>query len=187
MSSPKFFASAERFRAWLEANADTATELAVGFHKVDSGRPSMTWSESVDEALCFGWIDGVRKRLGDDAYMIRFTARKTTSIWSAINIAKFQQLQAEGRVKPAGERAFSHRKEARSVVYAYEQELTATLTAEEQRIFKRAKAAWRYFEGCPPSYRKVLLHWVTTARRAETRASRLATLMSACAEGKRLR
>jgi len=187
MTSPKFFANAELFRAWLDANADTATELAVGFHKVESGRPSMSWPESVDEALCHGWIDGVRKRIDDDAYMIRFTPRKSTSIWSAINIARYQQLLAEGRVRPAGVKAFSHRKEARSVVYAYEQESTAALTAEELRRFKRAKTAWDYFEECPPSYRKVVLHWVTTAKREETRASRLATLMAACAKGERLR
>lgn len=182
-----FFETAAAFRRWLQAHAGEAAELIVGFHKVGSGRPSMGWSESVDEALCFGWIDGVRKRIDDASYLIRFTPRKTTSIWSAINIAKFHALQAEGRMRPAGEQAFSHRREAKSVVYAYEQEATARLSPLEIRGFKQHAAAWKYFEACPPSCRKVLLHWVTTAKRAQTRASRLATLIEACAAGRRLR
>ncbi len=187
MTSATFFASAKDFRGWLEHHAGMATELVVGFYKVGSGRPSMVWSESVDEALCFGWIDGVRKRIDDEAYQIRFTPRKPTSIWSAINIAKFERLQASGRMTPAGVKAFSHRKLEKSVVYAYEQESTAQLSTPELRRFKRDKAAWAYFDACPPGYKKVLLHWVTTAKKTETRASRLATLMQACAAGRRLR
>jgi uncharacterized protein YdeI (YjbR/CyaY-like superfamily) len=187
MTPPKFFASAKAFRRWLMGNADTSSELIVGFYKVGSTRPSMTWSESVDEALCFGWIDGVRKRINDESYLIRFTPRKPTSIWSAINIAKFHQLQASGQMTPSGARAFAHRRDEKSAVYAYEQEITADLSLRESRTFKRDRTAWGYFESCPPSYKKVLLHWVTTAKKAETRASRLVTLIEACAAGKRLR
>lgn len=187
MTTPTFFENHEAFRTWLETHAATAAELIVGFHKVGSGCPSMAWAESVDEALCFGWIDGVRRRIDDASYQIRFTPRKQTSTWSAVNIAKVGQLQAEGRMTPAGTKAFDHRKEENSVIYAYEQEATAQLSREESQVFKRNKAAWKYFESCPPGYRKVLLHWISTARRAETRASRLVTLIEACAAGKRLR
>ena len=187
MSVALFFESGLALRGWLEHHAATAAELVVGFYKVGSGRPSMVWSESVDEALCFGWIDGVRKRIDDEAYQIRFTPRKPTSIWSAINIAKFEQLQASGRMTPAGVKAFSHRKLEKSVVYAYEQESTAQLSTPELRHFKRDKAAWAYFSACPPGYKKVLLHWATSAKKPETRASRFTTLTQACAAGKRLR
>jgi uncharacterized protein YdeI (YjbR/CyaY-like superfamily) len=168
-----------------EASASSA-ELLVGFHKVGTGQPSMSWSQSVDEALCFGWIDGVRKRVDDATYTIRFTPRKPGSIWSAINIAKVAQLQAEGRMTPAGAEAFARRTEARSMVYAYEQEVAAELSAAELREFKRSQAAWRYFESAPPGYKKQMLHRVCTAKKAETRATRLAKLIEACAAGLRL-
>ncbi len=184
---PTFFDSAAAFRAWLEANAANSAECLVGFWKVDSGRPSMTWPESVDQALCFGWIDGVRKRIDDQAYQIRFTPRKPASIWSAVNIQKFEQLTAAGRMTDAGARAYALRTADRSVVYAYEQPAEAELTAGELRDFKNNRTAWLYFEACPPSYRKVLLHWITSAKRPETRAGRLHKLMEASREGKRLR
>ena len=187
MASPRFFESAGAFRAWLVKNAATASELLVGYHKVATGRPSMSWSESVDEALCFGWIDGVRKRIDDDTYSIRFTPRKATSIWSAINIGKVEQLRAHGRMTPQGESAFASRTEARSVVYAYEQKATAELSPDEVRAFMRKKLAWRFFEATPPSYKKVILHWITSAKRAETRAARLTKLIEACIAGQRLR
>lgn len=187
MAKPRFFEDAQAFRAWLLANASSETELLVGYHKVGTGRPSMTWSESVDEALCFGWIDGVRKRIDDHTYTIRFTPRKQTSIWSAINIAKVEQLRQQGRMTPAGAKAFASRTEAKSVVYAYEQESTVELSATERRDFQRNKAAWKYFEATPPGYRKVILHWVTTAKRPDTRASRMAKLMAACSKAQRLR
>ena len=187
MTAPQFFATAAQFRQWLTRHAATSVELIVGFHKVGSGRPSMSWSESVDEALCFGWIDGVRKRIDEQAYQIRFTPRKPTSIWSAINIAKFHRLQAEARMQPAGAKTFAHRSEAKSVIYAYEQAETASLSPDEVRAFKEHKAAWRFLEGTPPSYRKVVLHWVVQAKKPETRAARLAKLFEVCAAGERLR
>jgi uncharacterized protein YdeI (YjbR/CyaY-like superfamily) len=183
----RFFKSAEAFRRWLQAHAATAAELVVGFHKVGSGQPSMRWPESVDEALCFGWIDGVRKRIDDHAYQIRFTPRKPSSNWSAVNIAKFHALEAQGRMTAAGRQVFARRSEAKSRIYAYEQGRTAELQPEEWQAFRQDKQAWAFFEGTPPSYRKVLLHWVTTAKRPETRASRLARLIEACHAGVRLR
>ena len=146
----------------------------------------MTWSESVDEALCYGWIDGVRKRVDDTAYNIRFTPRKTTFIWSAININKVKDLQQQGRMTPAGEKAFSHRTEAKSRIYAFEQTECAELSAEERSAFKREKTAWAYFEACPPGYKKQMLHRITTVKRAETRAARLAKLVQACKKGERI-
>jgi uncharacterized protein YdeI (YjbR/CyaY-like superfamily) len=186
MTAPTFFASTRAFRDWLEAHADTATELLVGYHKVDTGVPSMTWSESVDEALCFGWIDGVRKRVDPATYTIRFTPRKPTSIWSAINIAKVERLQAEGRMTAAGLQAFARRTAARSVVYAYEQEAASELSPDELRAFKREKAAWKYFEAAPPGYRRQMLHRVCSAKKPETRRARFEKLVSACTAGVRL-
>lgn len=187
MAEPTFFDSAAGFGAWLERHAATATELLVGFHKVGSGRPCMSWSESVDEALCHGWIDGVRKRIDDERYQIRFTPRKATSIWSAVNIAKVAQLQAQGRMTPAGARAFAQRVDGKSKVYAYEQPETASLSAAEAAAFEKCAPAWAFFEATPPSYRKVMLHWVTTARKPETRAARFDRLLEACTAGEQLR
>ncbi len=187
MNAPKFFENANAFRQWLEANAGSATEILVGFYKVGTGRSSMSWSESVDEALCFGWIDGVRKRIDDTTYSIRFTPRKPTSIWSAINIAKVEQLQTEGRMMPAGAKAFAKRTEAKSVVYAHEQEKTAELSSAELRVFRRNKVAWSFFGSTPPGYKKVVLHWVSSAKKPETRAARLNKLLEASAAGQRLR
>lgn len=187
MSTPRYFATAAKFRAWLAAHASARSELLVGFHKVDSGKPSMTWGESVDEALCFGWIDGVRKRIDEHAYSIRFTPRKIGSIWSAINIAKVEQLRAEGRMTAAGEHAFAQRTAHKSVVYAYEQADTAELSVAQISTFKHDEAAWKYWEACPPGYRKTLMHWIASAKREQTRVSRLATLIDACRHGKRLR
>lgn len=184
---PRFFATAAEFRAWLEANAATATELLIGFYKVDSGRPSMSWPSSVDEALCVGWIDGVRRRIDDRAYSIRFTPRKADSIWSAVNIAKVAQLRAQGRMHPAGEAAFARRSEARSKVYSHERLSDAELSPDEACAFAAEAEAWRYFASTPPGYRRVVLHWVTSAKKAETRAARLARLVAACAAGQRLK
>lgn len=186
MTEPVFFADAAAFRSWLEAHAATATELLVGFHKVGSGQPSMSWPESVDEALCFGWIDGRRKRIDDTAYSIRFTPRKAGSIWSTVNIAKMDSLRAAGRMLPAGERAFALRTEAKSGIYSHEQAQAAELAEDELRTFRRDAAAWAYFEKLPPGYRKTVLHWINTAKKPDTRAARLAKLVQACAESRRL-
>jgi uncharacterized protein YdeI (YjbR/CyaY-like superfamily) len=200
MSHPKpsylFFADAAAFRTWLEKHAATATELLVGYYKVGSGRPSMTWSESVDEALCFGWIDGVRRSIDEQSYCIRFTPRRPGSTWSAVNIAKVEALRAAGRMTPAGEAAYALRLAHKSAIYSYEQQqqtqaatpLPAELSAAELRLFKRDKSAWAFFNDAhPPSARKTLLHWVCSAKKAETRATRLAKLIAACAAGERLR
>lgn len=186
MTEPVFFADAAAFRSWLDTHAASATELLVGFHKVGSGQPSMTWPESVDEALCFGWIDGRRQRIDDTAYSIRFTPRKAGSIWCMVNIAKMDALRAAGRMLPAGERAFALRTEAKSGIYSHEQAQAAELADDELQAFRRDAAAWIYFEKLPPGYRKTILHWITTAKKPETRAARLAKFIGACAAGIRL-
>ncbi|HET8937008.1 MAG TPA: YdeI/OmpD-associated family protein [Polyangiales bacterium] len=186
ISNAKFFASPAAFRSWLVEHHDVETELVVGFYKVDSGKPSMTWSESVDEALCFGWIDGVRRSLGPDAYTIRFTRRRPKSFWSAINVAKIEKLQAAGKMYPAGEHAFSLRTAERTAVYSFERAEEALLTADEQRHFKRDKKAWAFFVAQAPSYKRIALHWVITAKRAETRTRRLEKLVEDSGAGRRL-
>lgn len=147
----------------------------------------MTWSESVDEALCFGWIDGVRRRIDDARYSIRFTPRKPGSIWSAINIAKVAQLQLDGRMTPTGLAAFAKRTAAKSSIYSHEQEHPAELTALELQTFKRNQAAWAFLESMPAGYRKVVFHWVASAKRPETRVARFGKLVDACAAGERLK
>ena len=185
MPTPTFFATPAHFRRWLEKHAATTPELLVGFHKVGCGTPSITWPESVDEALCFGWIDGVRRRIDEVSYSIRFTPRRPTSIWSAINLAKVAELEAQWRMTDAGRASFALRNEAKSRIYAYERAVAA-LTPEQEREFKRNKPAWKYWEAAPPGYRKVLLHYVSSAKKPETRQARLLKLIAACAEGKRL-
>jgi uncharacterized protein YdeI (YjbR/CyaY-like superfamily) len=186
MTSPVFFEDASDFRIWLAAHAHEAKELLVGFHKVGTGKPCMTWSESVDQALCYGWIDGVRKGVDDATYTIRFTPRKAGSIWSAVNIDKVAKLREQGLMTPAGEAAFALRSEDRSRVYSHERDTPAELAPEDLARFRRHKAAWAYFEACPPGYRKRMLHIVTSAKKPETRAARLERLIEACAEGRRL-
>ena len=183
---PVFFPCAEDFRAWLAARGGTETELAVGFHRIATGRPSLTWPEAVAEALCAGWIDGVRRRIDDTSYQIRFTPRRPGSIWSAVNLATAERLQAEGRMQPAGLEAFARRIELKTRVYSYEQEEDPALTVVELKLFRRDKAAWAYFESLPPGYRRTMLHWLTEAKQAPTRARRLAKFMAACAAGVRL-
>ena len=185
--SPVFFEDAAAFRRWLAHNGERATELIVGFRKVGTGEPSLTWPQSVDEALCFGWIDGVRKRIDDRSYQIRFTPRRPDSIWSAINVARIHALTTLGRMQPAGLAAFAQRTQRKSSVYSYEQAGTLQLTAKEIREFKKISApAWRYFETSPLGYRRTILHWVTSAKQPATRARRLARLVAACKAGQRL-
>lgn len=185
--APTFFASAAHFGRWLQTNHAKATELLVGFHKVDSGVPSMSWPESVDEALCFGWIDGVRKRIDDASYQIRFTPRRPGSIWSHVNVAKVAQLTEQGRMQPAGLAAFAARSDRKTGVYAFEREAPAALDAAELRVFKKNKAAWAFFDATPPGYQRVLTHWIVSAKQAATRERRLAQLIEASAEQRRLR
>lgn len=182
---PRFFASAEQFRAWLEENHDRRSELLVGFYKRASGRPSMTWPESVDQALCFGWIDGVRKRIDDESYSIRFTPRRPGSIWSAVNIRRATELLALGRMHPEGRRAFEQREEKRSRVYSYENAPQSLPAAGEEK-FRSNKKAWAWFSAQPPWYRSVTIRWVCSAKKEETRARRLAQLIDDSAHGRRI-
>jgi uncharacterized protein YdeI (YjbR/CyaY-like superfamily) len=185
--APKFFASAHKFRIWLSKYSASEAELVVGFYKVDSGRPSMSWPQSVDEALCYGWIDGVRKRIDDLSYQVRFTPRKHTSIWSAVNIAKFELLSSQGKMTAAGAAAYAHKTDRKSAVYAYEQAETAQLSSVEIKAFKKSAAAWRFMQNTPPGYQKVVLHWIVTAKKTETRIARFDKLLAACEKGERLR
>ena len=184
---PHFFATPDDFRAWLQANHATAGELWVGFYKVGTGRPSITWPQSVDEALCFGWIDGVRKRVDDESYVIRFTPRRAGSIWSAVNIRRMGELIAEGRVHPDGLAAFEKRRDDKSAIYAYEQRKAAELPEEYERRFRENAAAWEFFQSQAPWYRRTTTHWVMSAKKEETREKRLATLIEDSAAGRRIR
>ena len=183
---PRFFAIADDFRAWLEKHHVSATELVVGFHKKHTGRASMTWTESVREALCYGWIDGVRRSLGDDSYTIRFTPRKPGSNWSLINVRHVEELIREGRMAPAGLAAFEARRPERTGVYSFERRHSARLEPAQEKQFRANKAGWKFFESQPPSYRKTAVHWVVSAKREETRSRRLAQLIEDSAAGRRL-
>jgi len=180
--TPTFFAKQSGFRKWLQKNHKKETELLVGFYKVGSGKPSMTWSQSVDEALCFGWIDGVRKSIDKDRYQIRFTQRKPTSIWSANNINKIKELTKQGLMQPAGLASFEKRIESKSKIYSYEK-AEEELTPNFKKQFKANKKAWDYFQSLAPSYRKVSTHWVMTAKQEATRIKRLTQLISDSAAG----
>ena len=179
---PTFFAKQSDFRKWLLKNHKKETELVVGFYKVDSGKPSMTWSQSVDEAICFGWIDGVRKSLGDDSYQIRFTQRKPTSIWSSINVKKVEDLAKKGLMQPAGLEIFEKRKGEKSGIYSYEKE-KASLPPHFEKLFKTKKKAWSYFQTLAPSYKNTSTHWVTSAKQETTRIKRLNELIADCEMG----
>jgi uncharacterized protein YdeI (YjbR/CyaY-like superfamily) len=170
---------------WLEENHATATELWVGFYKRDSGKPSITWPESVDQALCFGWIDGIRKRVDKITYKIRFTPRRRSSIWSAINIKRAEELARQKRMRPAGLKAFAARIENKSGIYSYEQR-TTELAEPYATHLKKNKAAWNFFTMQPPSYRKMIGWWIVSAKKEETRIARLAKLIRESAKGKRL-
>jgi uncharacterized protein YdeI (YjbR/CyaY-like superfamily) len=183
--TPTFFKTPAAFRAWLEKHHAIADEVIVGFYRKDSGQPTITWSEAVDEAICFGWIDGIRRRHSDVAYSNRFTPRRPGSNWSAINIAKVAQLTKEGRMRPAGLAAFAKRTEARSRIYTYEQDATPEFPAALGRKFKANKKAWAFFTGQPPYYRKLMARWVSTAKQEATRLRRLDILMDACESGRR--
>ena len=179
---PRFFKTPEAFRSWLENNYDKKTELIVGYYKVGSGKPSMTWSESVDQALCFGWIDGVRRSIDENSYQIRFTPRRQDSIWSSVNIRKIKELSEKGLMHEAGLSSFKHRKEHRSEVYTHENEETEFSPAIEKQ-FKSHKAAWQFFQSLAPSYRKLSKNWVMGAKQQATRDKRLRELIGASEAG----
>lgn len=180
-----FFPSPREFRQWLEKNHDRVQELWVGFYKKDSGRPSITYPEALDEALCFGWIDGVRKRYEDDSYTIRFTPRNPKSIWSRVNLRKVEQLIELGRMAPSGLKAFEARDEKRSGVYSFEQ-AKAELDPALEKEFRAHPEAWDFFQSQPPGYRRTATWWVVSAKKDETRARRLRQLIEDSAAGRRL-
>jgi uncharacterized protein YdeI (YjbR/CyaY-like superfamily) len=181
-----FFRTPADWRAWLEAHAADETELWVGFHKRGSGETCITWPESVDQALCFGWIDGRRQSIDAARYRIRFSPRKASSIWSTFNTARVSELDELGLMQPAGLEAFARRREARSGIYSHEQAREPELEAEQQALFEARPEAWGFFRAQPRSYRKAALWWVVSAKRAETRARRLAQLIEDSAAGRRL-
>jgi uncharacterized protein YdeI (YjbR/CyaY-like superfamily) len=184
---PIYFTSAGELRDWFAANHGTATELWLGSYKKATGKPTVTWSEAVDEALCVGWIDSVRYSLDPERSAQRFTPRRKGSNWSAVNIAKVKAMTEEGRMRPAGLAAFEARTEERSAIYSYEQRHLAALEADEDAAFRANKIAWDRFQALPPSYRRTAIYWVVTAKKPETRVRRLATLIEDSAAGRRLK
>jgi uncharacterized protein YdeI (YjbR/CyaY-like superfamily) len=184
MAGPRFFATPAEWRAWLEANHATAAECSVGFWKVGSGKASITWPQSVDEALAFGWIDGVRHTIDSEAYRIRFTPRKAGGIWSQVNLKRFAELESQGLIAPAGRAAWEIGK-GRTKLYSHERPLQEFTPAETAR-FQANAAAWAAWEALPAGYRKVAIHRVVSAKAAETRARRLAILIDATAQGLKL-
>jgi uncharacterized protein YdeI (YjbR/CyaY-like superfamily) len=185
MAAPLFFKTPGDFRKWLHQNHAGADQLLVGFYKKGSGKPSMTWPESVDQALCFGWIDGVRRNAGEDSYTIRFTPRRPGSTWSTININKVKVLTVQGLMQPAGIRAYEGRTEKNSGIYAYEQDC-AELEGPYLARLKKNVGAWKFFQAQPPGYRKQMSHRIMTAKQEATRNRRLEQLIAASAEGRRL-
>jgi uncharacterized protein YdeI (YjbR/CyaY-like superfamily) len=179
---PTFFRSPAAFRKWLQQHNATKQELLVGFYKIDSGKPSITWPESVDEALCFGWIDGIRKRVDDVSYTIRFTPRKSSSVWSAVNIKRVEALAEEGRMMPAGLKAIAARRENKSGIYSYEQR-PDELVEPYARLLVRNARAKRFFAQQAPSYRRAAIWWVISARKEETRLKRARTLIELSGKG----
>lgn len=182
---PKFFKTQADFRRWFEKHHLLSRELLVGFYKKGSGRPSITWPESVDEALCFGWIDGVRKSIDDVSYTIRFTPRKPTSTWSVVNIKRAQELIDQRLMHDAGLKAFQKRRENKSGIYSYEQR-TEKLPKQYEEPFKRNRKAWTFFQAQPPGYRKIVGWWIVSAKKEETRLKRLNQLIEESAQGRRI-
>jgi uncharacterized protein YdeI (YjbR/CyaY-like superfamily) len=182
----RFFETPAEFRAWLAKNHATATEVGVVLHRKASGKPTMTWSDAVDEALCFGWIDSIARRIDETSRVQRFTPRKPKSNWSAVNIKKVAELTKRGLMTPAGQAAFARREEARSEVYSYENRHLAALDPEHEAIFRGDARAWAFFVKQPPSYRHTATYWVMNAKRDETRSKRLSRLIEVSADGRRL-
>jgi len=182
----RFFGSASDFRQWLEEHHASESELWVGYYKKGSGRTGLTYSDAVDQALCYGWIDGIAKPIDDTAYRQRFTPRRPRSSWSTVNINKVARLMADGLMRPAGMAAFEARSEDRSGIYSYEQRAAATLSPEFEARFKAHEAAWAYFEAQPPSYRHTAIWLVISAKQEATRERRLSALIEASAKRERL-
>ena len=180
-----FFETPAQLRVWFGANHDTATELWLGYHRKRTGRPSVTWQDVVDVELCFGWIDSVRYSLDADRSAQRITPRRKASIWSAINIKRFKELEKLGLVHPSGRAAFERRDEARSRIYSYESRSRGFDDAHEA-VFRKHTAAWKFFESQPPSYRRTAAFWVMSAKQEETRARRLEKLVEHSARGERV-
>ena len=185
-AEPQFFRDAAALRVWFAKNAAVADELIVAYKKKETGVPSVTWPESVDEALCVGWIDSIRRKLDADSYTVRFTPRRAGSSWSTVNVARVQVLQAEGRMQPAGLAAFAKRGEEAQDAESCAQRDNLELTADELRRFRGQRAAWAYYEKLPPSYRRAVTRWVIGAKKTETRTGRLGKWIQACAEQRRL-
>ena len=183
---PRFFKSAKDFRKWLEKNHAKADELLVGFTRQTVDRTAMTWPESVDVALCFGWIDGIRRRIDEFSYSIRFTPRRTGSTWSARNIERMSDLIAQGLVADAGLMAFEKRQEEKSRTYAFEQKDDPVFSADQLTTFKKEKSAWKFFQSQSPSWKKRVTWWVISAKKEETRIRRLNKLIDACERGESL-
>jgi len=184
MMKVMFFKSAPDFRAWLQANHATVAELWVGFYKKDSGRGGITYAEALDEALCFGWIDGIRKRVDDVSFTNRFTPRRLKSIWSLINTRRVEQLRALGRMAGAGLKAFAVRDPKRTGLYSFEK--NTPLDAAAEKRFKSNKRAWAFFQAQPPGYQRLMIHRVMSGKRPETRLRRLEELIAVSANGSRL-
>jgi uncharacterized protein YdeI (YjbR/CyaY-like superfamily) len=183
---PLFFATPDEFGAWLERNHESESELLVGFHKKATGKPSITWAESVVQALRFGWIDGIRRGLGEGSYTIRFTPRKPSSNWSTKNVETAERLKAEGLMAPAGLRAYEARRADRTGVYSFERREAAELPPDFEKRFKSSRKAWQWFSSRPPGYRRTATHWVVSAKRDETRLRRLETLIECCSEERKI-
>ena len=181
-----FFETPSELRAWLRDNHADASEVWVGQYKKATGRRSLTWSEVVDEALCFGWIDGKAQRIDEDRYRQRLSPRRRNSNWSAINVAKVAELRAQGRMTPAGEAAFAERREDPPGTLSYERRHEAAFEAEHEAAFRANAPAWEWFAAQSPSYRSMATFWVVSAKRPETRARRLATLIECSSEGRRV-
>ena len=181
----KFFSTQSLFREWLAKNHARSVELWVGFHKKKSGKKSITYPEALDEALCFGWIDGVRKTVNESSYTIRFTPRKSKSIWSRVNTERAEELSKLGRMKPSGLQAFALRDPQRSGIYSFESSARKLAAAYETK-FRAKRKAWEYFQSQPPGYRKLATFWVMSAKKEETRLRRLEQLISDSVEAKRV-
>jgi uncharacterized protein YdeI (YjbR/CyaY-like superfamily) len=184
---PTFFATPEAWRAWLEEHHESESELLVGFYRKGSGRASITWPESVDQALCFGWIDGVRRSIDDSSYSIRFTPRKQRSTWSLANVRRVGELSELGLMRPAGVAAFERRSADRTGIYSHERQRAAAFEPEQERAFKADERAWSWFQAQAPTYRRQATHWVISAKKPETRRRRLEELIADSAAGRTIR